>query len=188
MAKSLFLPSLPFNYPSSIRTRFSQLPKISCSSISIQSQSDKDELLTLISDQERGLKTQKVPKKLASIVKSIDALSSLGRDSVTTDDSLSATWRLLWTTEKEQLFIIEKAHLFGTQAGEVLQVIDVHKKSLNNVITFPPDGVFFVRSDIQVASSQRVNFRYVLFGVSSGCALMRLILAKLSLLECFYIV
>lgn len=160
MAKSLSLPSLPFISPSSITTHLSQLPKISCSSISIQSQSAKDELLTLISDQERGLKTQKNPRKLASIVKSIDALASLGRNSVTTDDSLSATWRLLWTTEKEQLFIIEKAYLFGTQAGDVLQVIDVEKKSLNNVITFPPHGVFFVRSNIEVASSQRVNFKF----------------------------
>ncbi|CAK9328776.1 unnamed protein product [Citrullus colocynthis] len=160
MAKSLSLPSLPFISPSSITTHPSQLPKISCSSISIQSQSAKDELLTLISDQERGLKTQKNPRKLASIVKSIDALASLGRNSVTTDDSLSATWRLLWTTEKEQLFIIEKAYLFGTQAGDVLQVIDVEKKSLNNVITFPPHGVFFVRSNIEVASSQRVNFKF----------------------------
>ncbi|KAL0538183.1 hypothetical protein IC582_027186 [Cucumis melo] len=160
MAKSLSLPSLPFISPSSITTHLSHLPKISCSSISIQSQSAKHQLLTLISDQERGLKTQKNPQKLASIVKSIDDLASLGRNSVTTDDSLSATWRLLWTTEKEQLFIIEKAHLFGTQAGDVLQVIDVEKKSLNNVITFPPDGVFFVRSNIEVASSQRVNFRF----------------------------
>ncbi|XP_022974290.1 probable plastid-lipid-associated protein 11, chloroplastic isoform X2 [Cucurbita maxima] len=161
MAKSLSLPSRPFNSPSSsIGTHLSQPPKISCSSISIQSQSPKDQLLALISDQERGLKTQKSPQKLASIVKSIDALASLAPNSVTTDDSLSATWRLLWTTEKEQLFIIEKAHLFGTQAGDVLQVIDVKKKSLNNVITFPPDGVFFVRSSIEVASSQRVNFRF----------------------------
>ncbi|XP_023006662.1 probable plastid-lipid-associated protein 11, chloroplastic isoform X2 [Cucurbita maxima] len=161
MAKSLSLPSRPFNSPSSsIGTHLSQPPKIPCSSISIQSQSPKDQLLALISDQERGLKTQKSPQKLASIVKSIDALASLAPNSVTTDDSLSATWRLLWTTEKEQLFIIEKAHLFGTQAGDVLQVIDVKKKSLNNVITFPPDGVFFVRSSIEVASSQRVNFRF----------------------------
>lgn len=87
-------------------------------------------------------------------------MADLGKDTVTTDDSLSATWRLLWTTEKEQLFIIEKAPLFGTQAGDVLQVIDVEKRTLNNVITFPPDGVFFVRSSIEVASSQRVNFRF----------------------------
>lgn len=158
MAKSFSLPSLPFNSPHSIT---SHLPKISCSSTSIQSQSAKRELLTLISDQERGLKTQRNPQKLALIVKSVDALASLARNSVTTDDSLSATWRLLWTTEKEQLFIVEKAHLFGTQAGDVLQVIDVEKRSLNNVITFPPDGVFFVRSTIEIASSQRVDFRCV---------------------------
>ncbi|XP_022158529.1 probable plastid-lipid-associated protein 11 isoform X2 [Momordica charantia] len=157
MAKSFSLPSLPFNSPHSIT---SHLPKISCSSTSIQSQSAKRELLTLISDQERGLKTQRNPQKLALIVKSVDALASLARNSVTTDDSLSATWRLLWTTEKEQLFIVEKAHLFGTQAGDVLQVIDVEKRSLNNVITFPPDGVFFVRSTIEIASSQRVDFRF----------------------------
>nr|KYP54477.1 hypothetical protein KK1_000665 [Cajanus cajan] len=86
-------------------------------------------------------------------------MAAARRGSVTTGDALSATWRLLWTTEKEQLFIIEKAPLFGTRAGDVLQVIDVRERTLNNVITFPPDGVFFVRSGIEVASPQRVNFR-----------------------------
>ena len=61
---------------------------------------------------------------------------------------------------ERQLFIIEKAGLFGTRAGEVLQVIDVRKGTLNNVITFPPDGVFFVRSDIDISSLQRVNFKF----------------------------
>uniref|UniRef100_A0A6N2MS25 Plastid lipid-associated protein/fibrillin conserved domain-containing protein n=1 Tax=Salix viminalis TaxID=40686 RepID=A0A6N2MS25_SALVM len=134
--------------------------KITCSSITTQSQSAKQHLLTLISDQHRGLKTQNDPVKRSSIIQAIDAMADLGKDTVTTEDSLSATWRLLWTTEKEQLFIIEKAPLFGTQAGDVLQVIDVEKRTLNNVITFPPDGVFFVRSSIEVASSQRVNFRF----------------------------
>lgn len=86
-------------------------------------------------------------------------MAVLGKDMVTTGASLSGTWRLLWTTEKEQLFIIEKAHLFGTETGDVLQVIDVEKKALNNVITFPPDGVFFVRSSIDIASPQKVSFR-----------------------------
>ncbi|KEH22347.1 plastid lipid-associated protein [Medicago truncatula] len=120
----------------------------------------KKNLLTLISDQDRGLKTQKNPTKLASIVTAIDAMAELGTGLVTTGDSLSATWRLLWTTEKEQLFIIEKAGLFGTKTGDVLQVIDVKNLSLNNVITFPPDGVFFVRSNIEIASEQRVNFKF----------------------------
>ncbi|KAL4309918.1 hypothetical protein GQ457_01G055900 [Hibiscus cannabinus] len=147
------------NFTSSKPQRF-RLPQIACSSLTAQSQSAKRNLLNLISDQDRGLKTQNDTTKRDSIIKAIDAMAVLGRDTVTTGDSLSATWRLLWTTEKEQLFIIEKAYLFGTQAGDVLQVIDVQNKTLNNVITFPPDGVFFVRSSIEVASSQRVNFKF----------------------------
>ncbi|KAL5798882.1 hypothetical protein ACOSQ2_003702 [Xanthoceras sorbifolium] len=139
----------------------SRTAKFTCSSTTTQSQLAKQDLLSLIADQDRGLKTQKDPTKRSSIIEAIDALAVMGRDTVTTTaDSLSATWRLLWTTEKEQLFIIEKAYLFGTQTGDVLQVIDVDKRVLNNVITFPPDGVFFVRSDIEIASSQRVNFRF----------------------------
>ncbi|KAL2491260.1 putative plastid-lipid-associated protein 11 [Abeliophyllum distichum] len=124
------------------------------------SQTAKRNLLRLISDQNRGLKTQSDPQKLSQIIEAVDSLAAIGRDTVTTGESLSATWRLLWTTEKEQLFIIKNAPFFGTAAGDVLQVIDVEKKTLNNVITFPPDGVFFVRSDIQVASAQRVNFQF----------------------------
>ncbi|GAV85887.1 PAP_fibrillin domain-containing protein [Cephalotus follicularis] len=137
-----------------------QNPKITCSSFTVQSQSAKQKLLNLISDQHRGLKTQKDSPRRDSIIKAIEAMAAFGTGTVTTDSALSATWRLLWTTEKEQLFIIEKAYLFGTQSGDVLQVIDVEKKTLTNVITFPPDGVFFVRSSIEIASPQRVNFRF----------------------------
>ncbi|XP_076917688.1 putative plastid-lipid-associated protein 11, chloroplastic isoform X2 [Bidens hawaiensis] len=120
----------------------------------------KSNLLNLISDQNRGIRTQSDQKKLSLITEAIDTIALTNRDQVTTNTSLSGTWRLLWTTEKEQLFIIKNAGVFGTEAGDVLQVIDVENKSLNNVITFPPDGVFFVRSDVDIASSQRVNFRF----------------------------
>lgn len=136
--------------------------RFTCSSVTTQSRSAKEHLLALIADQDRGLRTQSDPVKRAAIVEAIDAMAVVGAGSVTTGDSLSATWRLLWTTEKEQLFIIEKAPLFGTRAGDVLQVIDVRNGTLNNVITFPPDGVFFVRSSIEVASPQRVNFRWII--------------------------
>ncbi|RDX93165.1 putative plastid-lipid-associated protein 11, partial [Mucuna pruriens] len=132
--------------------------RFTCSSITTQSRPAKEYLLALIADQDRGLRTQRDPAKRAAIVEAIDAMTAVGAGSVTTGDSLSATWRLLWTTEKEQLFIIDKAPLFGTRSGDVLQVIDVRERTLNNVITFPPDGVFFVRSHIEVASPQRVNF------------------------------
>ncbi|KAK4267901.1 hypothetical protein QN277_024624 [Acacia crassicarpa] len=156
---SLLLPKLfKFQNPKSVHAYSA---KFTCSSsITTQTQSAKQDLLSLIADQDRGLKTQNDPEKRSQIVEAIDAMAALAAGSVTTGDSLSATWRLLWTTEKEQLFIIEKAYLFGTQAGDVLQVIDVQNRTLNNVITFPPDGVFFVRSNIEIASSQRVNFRF----------------------------
>ncbi|KAL2513988.1 putative plastid-lipid-associated protein 11 [Forsythia ovata] len=143
-----------------------KITNLTCTSLTNQSQPQsasqtaKRHLLRLISDQNRGLKTQSDPQKLSQIIEAVDSLAAIGRDTVTTGESLSATWRLLWTTEKEQLFIIKNAPFFGTAAGDVLQVIDVEKKTLNNVITFPPDGVFFVRSDIQVASAQRVNFQF----------------------------
>ncbi|KAI4356703.1 hypothetical protein L6164_000703 [Bauhinia variegata] len=162
MATSFLLPNsfkLQNPNPKFPKSHYLHTQKITCS-ITTQSQSAKEDLLSLISDQDRGLKTQNDPRKRASIIKAIDVLAVLGAGSVTTGDSLSGTWRLLWTTEKEQLFIIEKAYLFGTQAGDVLQVIDVQKRTLNNVITFPPDGVFFVRSNIEIASPQRMNFRF----------------------------
>lgn len=161
MASVLSLPAIPYYSKPlcSTLTRSSLTDQFQSSTSSA-----KQHLLRLISDQDRGLKTQSDPKKLSKIVSAIDALAVLGRDSVTTTgSSLSATWRLLWTTEKEQLFIIKNAPFFGTKAGDVLQVIDVDDKKLNNVITFPPDGVFFVRSDIDIASHQRVNFRYILY-------------------------
>lgn len=167
MAAYVLLPNTRFKPQHRSPYYHSRTPKITCSSLTTQSKLAKQELLNLISDQDRGLKTQRDPKKRESIVEAIDALAALGSDTVTTGTSLSATWRLLWTTEKEQLFIIEKAYLFGTQAGDVLQVIDVERRLLNNVITFPPDGVFFVRSSIEIASPQRVNFRYVFMFVFS---------------------
>lgn len=151
----------PFLNPNSISNPSipSKIPKFSLSSP--QSLSPKTHLLNLISDQDRGLKTQQNPRIRSQIIDAIDSLAVIGKDSVTTDNnSLSGTWRMLWTTEKEQLFIIKNANFFGTQVGDVLQVIDVDNLKLNNVITFPPSGVFFVRSNIEIASTQRVNFRF----------------------------
>ncbi|KAF4374320.1 hypothetical protein F8388_002218 [Cannabis sativa] len=98
---------------------------ITSESLAEASQEEDASTITLesLAEAKRGVKTQTNSTKRTAIVKAIDALASLGADTVTTGSSLSATWRLLWTTEKEQLFIIEKAYLFGTQAGDVLQLL-----------------------------------------------------------------
>ena len=121
----------------------------------------KAELLRLIADQGRGLETQSDPSRLADIVSCIDALAASAPDADTVSDAakLSGTWRLLWTTEQEQLFIVRNAPSFRTAAGDVLQVIDVPAGSLNNVITFPPSGAFVVNGSIEIQPPQRVNFR-----------------------------
>uniref|UniRef100_A0A7N1A814 Plastid lipid-associated protein/fibrillin conserved domain-containing protein n=2 Tax=Kalanchoe fedtschenkoi TaxID=63787 RepID=A0A7N1A814_KALFE len=165
MAKNLLVsnpltPQISTPNPNKPKSRILRHLPVTCSTAIPKSTSPKQRLLTLISDEDRGVKTLKNAAKRSEITAAIDDISELGKGTVTTGDSLSATWRLLWTTEKEQLFIIEKAGIFGTRAGDVLQVIDVGKGVLNNVITFPPDGVFFVRSTIEVASAQRVNFRF----------------------------
>ncbi|KAF7017883.1 unnamed protein product [Triticum aestivum] len=122
----------------------------------------KAELLRLIADQGRGLETQSDPSRLADIVSCIDALAASAPDADTVSDAakLSGTWRLLWTTEQEQLFIVRNAPSFRTAAGDVLQVIDVPAGSLNNVITFPPSGAFVVNGSIEIQPPQRVNFRF----------------------------
>ncbi|KAK3144053.1 hypothetical protein QOZ80_4AG0308220 [Eleusine coracana subsp. coracana] len=123
----------------------------------------KADLLRLIADQRRGLETQSDPSRLANIVSCIDALAASagpGADTVSDAAKLSGTWRLLWTTEREQLFIVQNAPVFRTAAGDVLQVIDVSGGALNNVITFPPSGAFVVDGDIEIQPPQRVKFRF----------------------------
>jgi hypothetical protein len=52
----------------------------------------------------------------------VEQLKAAQQGSTTTQAStLSATWKLLWTTEKETLFIVKNAPVFGTKAGGVYQ-------------------------------------------------------------------
>ena len=55
---------------------------------------------------------------------------------------------------------MEKAGLFGTEAGDVFQVIDVAEGTLQNVITFPPEGAFIVSSTVAPDGPQRMNFKF----------------------------
>lgn len=109
----------------------------------------RDDLLGLIANEERGVKTQKNSNQREQIIKAIEALGVLGSEQTTTNDSLSATWRMLWTTEKEQLFIIEKmAPFFGTQAGDILQV-----SQRSQPRTSIPDMLFSFRCGAVLANS-----------------------------------
>ena len=56
------------------------------------------DLLAAIQSTERGLST--TPAQRSAILSATEALTELGRGTTTTSDALSATWKLLWTTEK----------------------------------------------------------------------------------------
>ncbi|GBF91057.1 delta tubulin [Raphidocelis subcapitata] len=108
---------------------------------------------------ERGVSTS--PEARAKIMAAVEELKRAGAGKRTVEDA-SATWRLLWTTEKETLWIVKNAGLFGTKAGEVYQVIDVPAGRLQNVIEFPPDGAFIVDSSVyeEGAGGQRLGFKF----------------------------
>lgn len=63
----------------------------------------------------------------ARIFSKVEQLKAAQQGSTTTEAStLTATWKLLWTTEKETLFIVKNAPVFGTKAGGVYQASAVH--------------------------------------------------------------
>jgi hypothetical protein len=63
----------------------------------------------------------------AKILSKVEQLKAAQQGSSTTQaNTLSATWKLLWTTEKETLFIMKNAPVFGTKAGGVYQASSLH--------------------------------------------------------------
>ncbi|GJP33983.1 hypothetical protein CLOM_g18469 [Closterium sp. NIES-68] len=103
---------------------------------------------------------EEINREILAAIESLERLVDVAVTVTTSDESLSATWKLLWTTEKETLFIFKQAPFFGTKAGETFQTIDVQGGTLSNTITFPPSGMFDVSASIHVASAQRVNFQF----------------------------
>lgn len=114
------------------------------------------DILRLTESADKGLRT--TPQQLVEIKQAFAELEEAGQKSYADP---SGTWKLLWTTEKETLFIIKNAKFFNTAAGDVYQVIDTANNSLQNVITFPPEGAFIVNSDIDwIPGQPRVNFKF----------------------------
>lgn len=119
-----------------------------------------DEILQIIAKTNRGTTTSN--KDLKELTQRFDELEEL---SCTYDKNLlNGTWKLLWTTEKEILFIIKEkglAEFCGTTAGEVYQVIDLSRSRLQNCIEFPPEGSFVVDSDITFdPESRKCSFEF----------------------------
>ena len=81
----------------------------------------------------------------------------------------SGNWKLLWTTESELLFAVEKGLFAAGPCVGVEQTIDVANGRLENVVLFDNDSRLFVGSSIEPdaadATGVRFNFAF------SSCSL-----------------
>lgn len=74
---------------------------------------------------------------------------------------VNGKWELLWTTEKETLFFIEKG-FFGKKVTLVSQSIDFNTNQINNLIEFEDGREFSVLGKLSSddTDKRRVNFEF----------------------------
>mmetsp|Transcript_10752 Transcript_10752/g.40387 ORF Transcript_10752/g.40387 Transcript_10752/m.40387 type:complete len:199 (-) Transcript_10752:262-858(-) len=72
--------------------------------------------------------------------------------------AVQGTWDVLWTTEKEVLFLVEKG-LFGKKCTKVYQELDFDAGAVRNFVDFEDDAqLCFSAVAEPVMASSRVNF------------------------------
>lgn len=126
------------------------------------SSSRLDELIASCRDDNRGVGST----RRGEIESMIDKLLLLEEDNESkktknTDDSrLSARWKLLWTSEQETLFLLEKFN-----NSNAYQTIDVRAKTLSNTVEFAGGNTFLVESEIKIADERKVEFKFVSAGL-----------------------
>ena len=119
-----------------------------------------DELMTVVKEDNRGIQSSK-REQIESI---IDTLSEASKNSTTnnnTEDSkLSARWKLLWTSERETLFLLEKF-----KGSTAYQTINVKEKTLGNAVEFSGGNTFLVESEIKIENETKVEFKFTSAGL-----------------------
>lgn len=120
------------------------------------SKSTLKRLFNTIDGSNKGLSTSS--SSLAIIKECFEELEASGPTG--SEKNINGTWRLVYTTEKETLFILKNASIFGTTASEVFQVINTAAGTLQNVIEFPPEGAFIVNSSLEWEGNGRTNFKF----------------------------
>ena len=124
-----------------------------------------DELMTVVKEDNRGTQSSK-REQIESI---IDKLSEASKNSKTnnnnnnnnTEDSkLSARWKLLWTSEKETLFLLETF-----KGSTAYQTINVKEKTLGNTVEFSGGNTFLVESEITIENETKVEFTFTSAGL-----------------------
>ena len=124
--------------------------------------SDLDDLLSIVRGTHRG---ERVNTGVRQAVENVcDSLASSSAPVKVSETAISKTWRLVFTTEKETLFITSNArNLFGVST-DVEQIIDLRKGRgrLQNLISFANGAAFIVNSELGLdeSPSRRANFKF----------------------------
>ena len=123
---------------------------------------ERDEVLRLAAEQNRGVGHTESDR--AAMEAAIDALVAAApppEASNTSDARLSANWRLVWTSERETLFLLERWPGPGDTrrtTTQAYQRIDVNARTLQNAVVFCNGNTFAVDSTVTVDGDVRVNF------------------------------
>jgi hypothetical protein len=112
----------------------------------------KAALFKALDGAERGVRTT----SRRAVEAAVDALAATGPGG----GALSGCWRLLWTSERETLFLLKNGVAFVGPAGESFQTIDTGAESLSNVILFGDEGAFTVSARLSVTSPTRCEFAF----------------------------
>lgn len=121
-------------------------------------------LLATVADTGRGLEGG----NRAAVETAVDELAACGREDVEAGSAppvsiLSGTWKLLWTSERETLFLLEKGLFNVGPARDVFQVLDAAARTLSNVVEFGEtemSAAFVVKGTLRPESDVRCSFAF----------------------------
>ena len=130
----------------------------SSSSSSSSSSGTLDELISIASSDDRGIGSTRRPE-IESIIDRL-LLEEEEKNTKNNNFSVSARWKLLWTSERETLFLLETF-----QNSLAYQTINEKEKTLRNAVEFSGGNTFVVESEIEILDEMKVNFTFLSAGL-----------------------
>ena len=135
----------------------------SSSSSSSSSSGTLDELISIASSDDRGIGSTR-RREIESIIDRLlleeEEKNTKKKNNKEDDFSVSARWKLLWTSERETLFLLETF-----QNSLAYQTIDEKAKTLRNAVEFSGGNAFVVESEIEILDERKVNFTFLSAGL-----------------------
>ena len=131
----------------------------SSSSSSSSSSGTLDELISIASSDDRGIGSTR-RREIESIIDRLLLEEEEEKNTKNNNFSVSARWKLLWTSERETLFLLETF-----QNSLAYQTINEKEKTLRNAVEFSGGNTFVVESEIEILDETKVNFTFLSAGL-----------------------